>query len=263
VSVSARPGVLLPRNETERKEEAMAAVELDFDIPEPIGGVKRWFLETLRPLAGVPHREKPGVELVLREPTARKLDDPETDTTGTEIVITAYRKVTARVPSDWCPEYVIEPRETEELDLGRVMVFRLCALGGETYVWASGEERPSTAWKIFEDFLKQIEARYPRLGPFWKNVAEQHRERMREELKAAFGDTPPEPPADPEPERPGEAAPPRRRGRKRTDPKEINQICADWCKVQDRETQDIFCSRKGISPSCLRRWLKRYPYPES
>ena len=57
-----------------------------------------------------------------------KLDEPDADTVRTEIAITAARIRTVPVPSDWRPEVVIERFETEEFDLGRVIVFRLCAL---------------------------------------------------------------------------------------------------------------------------------------
>jgi hypothetical protein len=130
----------------------MAAVELDFDIPEPIGGVKRWLTETLRPLTGVPFREKPGFDLVLREPKIAKLDEPDAETTRTEIAVTAVRIRTVPVPADWCPEYLIERFETEEFDLGRVIVFRLCALHDATYVWAGCAERPATVWAVFAHF---------------------------------------------------------------------------------------------------------------
>jgi hypothetical protein len=119
-------------------------------IPEPIGGVKRWLTETLRPLTGVPFREKPGSHLLLREPMIVVLDEPDADTMRTEIAITAARIRTVPVPSDWCPEVVIERFETEETDLGKVIVFRLCALRDATYVWAGCEERPATAWAVFE-----------------------------------------------------------------------------------------------------------------
>jgi hypothetical protein len=56
--------------------------------------------------------------------------------------------------------------------------------------------------------------------------------------------------------------PARRRGRKRTDPREINRICAAWLKAQDRVTQVDFCNGRGVSPSQLRSWLKGYPHPE-
>jgi hypothetical protein len=58
------------------------------------------------------------------------------------------------------------------------------------------------------------------------------------------------------------APPIRRRGRKRTDPKEINRICAAWLKDQHRVAQIDFCNGRGISPSQLRSWLKDYPHPE-
>jgi hypothetical protein len=171
----------------------MAAVELDFDIPEPIGGVKRWLTETLRPLTGVPFREKLGFDLVLREPKIAKLDEPDAETTRTEIAVTAVRIRTVPVPADWCPEYLIERFETEEFDLGRVIVFRLCALHDATYVWAGCAERPATVWAVFEEILKQIEARYPTVGPLWQVSAAQRRARLRADLRMKSGDTIPAP----------------------------------------------------------------------
>jgi hypothetical protein len=55
----------------------------------------------------------------------------------------------------------------------------------------------------------------------------------------------------------------RRRGRKRPDPKEQNQICGQWLKIQDQVNQDDFCNTKGISRSTLRDWLVNYPYSET
>jgi hypothetical protein len=71
------------------------------------------------------------------------------------------------------------------------------------------------------------------------------------------------PAQDAQPQPHAEAAPQRRRGRKRTDPQEINKICAAWYKAQDRVTQENFCNGRGISVSSLRSWLKHYPYPDS
>jgi hypothetical protein len=55
----------------------------------------------------------------------------------------------------------------------------------------------------------------------------------------------------------------RRRGRKPTDPKEKNRICARWLKVQDQVVQVDFCNTEGISTSTLREWLQGYPYSEA
>jgi hypothetical protein len=55
----------------------------------------------------------------------------------------------------------------------------------------------------------------------------------------------------------------RRRGRKLTDPLEIDKMCAAWLKQQDRVKQSDFCNGRGISVSTLRRWLKQYRPPDA
>lgn len=55
----------------------------------------------------------------------------------------------------------------------------------------------------------------------------------------------------------------RRRGRKLTDPLEIDKLCAAWLNQQDRVTQTDFCNGRGISVSTLRRWLKQYRPPDA
>jgi hypothetical protein len=164
----------------------MEEVEVAFDVPEEIAGVRGWFVRTLQPLAGVRRREKKGAELVLGEPRVERLTDPDPGN-GFEIVIAARRIETIPVPSSWCPEHVIESFDTQEHNLGAVMAFRLFPLHGETYVLASCVERPAALWKVFEDFLKQVEARYPALGPFWQAAAAQQRERMKADLRRTFG----------------------------------------------------------------------------
>jgi hypothetical protein len=252
----------------------MAEVEVAFDVPEEIGGARSWFVQALQPLADVRRRERRGAELVLEKPRVTRLTEPGADSIGFEIVIAARRIETTPVPASWCPEYVIERFDIEELDLGVVMVFRLFALHGETYVLASCVERPPALWRVFEDFLKQVEARYPALGPFWQATAAQQRERMRAELRRKFESGKSQRGGDRETRRKGEedaetrgrrdagTTPARRRGRKGADAEEMNKICAAWYEVQHRVTQTDFCNAKGISVSCLRRWLKGYPYPE-
>jgi len=266
----------------------MEEVELAFDVPEEIGGARSWFVRALQPLAGMRRREKSRVELVLEEPRVRRFTEPGADSIGFEIVIAARRIETTLVPSSWCPEALIEGFDTQELDLGAVMVFRLFALHGQTYVLASCVERPAALWGVFEDFLKQVEARYPALGPFWQAATAQQREHMKADLRRQLvgaqvlpaqdvrgprqGDAPrgrlagSETPPINDPQGPAQdnaaVAPARRRGRKAADAREINKICAAWYKVQHRVTQTDFCNAKGISVSCLRRWLKGYPYPE-
>jgi hypothetical protein len=165
----------------------MGEVEVAFDVPEEIAGVRSWFVRTLQPLAGVRRREKMGSELVLGEPSVKRLTGPDAGGAGFEIVIAARRIETTPVPSSWCPEYVFGNIEPQEIDLGAVMAFRLLALHGETYVLASCVERPSALWMVFEDFLRQVEARYPALGPFWQATAAQQRERMKADLRRKFG----------------------------------------------------------------------------
>jgi hypothetical protein len=55
----------------------------------------------------------------------------------------------------------------------------------------------------------------------------------------------------------------RRRGRKLTDPLEIDKECAAWLNQQDRVTQTDFCNGRGISVSTLRRWLRQYRPPDA
>jgi hypothetical protein len=165
----------------------MEEVEVAFDVPEEIAGVRSWFVRTLQPLAGVRRSEKMGSELVLEEPRVGRLTGPDADGTGFEIVIAARRIETIPVPSSWCPVHLVEGFDTQELNLSAVMAFRLFPLHGETYVLASCVERPAALWKVFEDFLRQVEARYPALGPFWQATAAQQRERMKADLRRKFG----------------------------------------------------------------------------
>jgi hypothetical protein len=161
------------------------------------------------------------------------------------------------------------------------MRFRFAIVGRETYVLASCDDDLPPAQEDFLSFLKRVQARYPEAGPFWQAYETELRERKKESLKKGFGEMGRRRHGDTEKGRHGEpetgaaaaqdagpepapaASLHRRRGRKRTDPAEMNKICADWLVVQDRETQTVFCNRKGISTTLLRRWLKHYPYLDS
>jgi hypothetical protein len=134
-----------------RKEGAMAAVELDFDILELIGGVLSWFMEALRSLSGLRYREGGGGDVVLEEPREENPHEPDV---ATEIVIPARLVVGIRIESEW--GLTLELEEAARPD--PVMRFRLAAPGSGTYVLASCDERLPMAQKDFIGFLKQVQA---------------------------------------------------------------------------------------------------------
>jgi hypothetical protein len=256
-----RPGFSFPRNEGGREREAMGETEITFRIPQKIDRVLRWFMEALPQLISEDEDESEA-ELILEPPTLERPDKPDVNTDKANIIFTANKvEKWVRVRSDWLPSPPFFDLKPQTTPLGRAMLFRFHALRGETYVWASCAERHLSVQKVFEDFLKQIEKHYPVVGPLCSEYVTKLTERMKEEMKAEFGGT--EAAQDAQARTDPPAPPQRRRGRKRTDPKEINKICADWLKVQHRVSQIDFCNGKGISTSRLRSWLKDYPHPES
>ena len=160
----------------------MGAAVVAFSIPEEIGGVLRWFMGALGPLSGVRYRESQGVGLFLKEP---KEENPREPGVVTDIVIPACRVKAIPILSDWGLTRDWKP---EEEPLEPVMRFRFAILGGETYVMASCDARLSPAQNDFLAFLKQIQARFPAVGPFWQEYETELRERQKEHLKRGFGD---------------------------------------------------------------------------
>jgi len=138
-----------------------------FYIPENMGSVLNRSTAALRPLMDVEHDGSPPVALSMEGPRSKKLAGPGSDMFVTEIEITGFRTKGAPIPSDW-PNCIAGWKDVWE-PLGTVMLFRFAAIGSGTRVWASCAEHLSTVQRLFENFLKQIEAHYPAVGPLWQD----------------------------------------------------------------------------------------------